>query len=81
MTDDIESKVRAIICEQLDLNPNEDVSADKAFIDDLDADSLAVVELVLALEDSFGIKIPDEDVENLRTVGDAIAYIRAHKKA
>ena len=52
-----------------------------SFIDDLKADSLAVVELVLALEQQFGIEIPEEDTERLKTVGDAIGYIQSHAKA
>ena len=52
--------------------------AEKAFIDDLDIDSLSMVEVVMAAEDKFGVKIPDEEVKNLRTVGDAVAYITAN---
>ena len=51
-----------------------------SFIDDLKADSLAIVELVLALEEEFEIEIPDEDTEKIKTVGDAINYIKAHAK-
>ena len=80
MSDDIERQVKEIIRDQLDV-AEEDVTADKTFTDDLGADSLAIVELVLALEENFEIKIPDEDTDKIRTVGDAISYIRAHKKA
>ncbi len=52
-----------------------------SFVDDLKADSLAVVELVLALEDAFSIEIPDEDTEQIKTVGDAVTYIKSHAKA
>ena len=53
-----------------------DVTADKTFIDDLDVDSLSMVEVVVAAEEKFDVKIPDEEVKNLRTVGDAVAYIQ-----
>ncbi|CAB4958031.1 MAG: acyl carrier protein [Actinobacteria bacterium] len=58
--------------------PLSDIVAEKAFIDDLDIDSLSMVEVVMAAEDKFGVKIPDEEVKNLRTVGDAVAYITAN---
>jgi acyl carrier protein len=73
---DIESKVREIVCQQLDVDP-EQVKMETSFVDDLGADSLAVVELVLALEEAFEIDIPDEDTEKLRTFKDAVAYIAA----
>ena len=57
--------------------PIEDITADKAFVDDLDIDSLSMVEVVMACEDKFGVSIPDGEVKNLRTVGDAVAYIDA----
>ena len=56
------------------------VAFGRSFIDDLKADSLAVVELVLALEEAFEIEIPDEDTEQIKTVGDAINYIKSHTK-
>ena len=52
------------------------VSADKSFLDDLEVDSLSMVEVVMAAEDKFVVKIPDEEVKNLRTVGDAVAFIK-----
>ena len=52
------------------------VSADKSFLDDLEVDSLSRVEVVMAAEDKFGVKIPDEEVKNLRTVGDAVSFIK-----
>ena len=52
------------------------VSADKSFLDDLEVDALSMVEVVMAAEDKFGVKIPDEEVKNLRTVGDAVAFIK-----
>lgn len=79
-TADIEKKIIAIVCEQLDVK-TDDVSLEKTFTDDLGADSLAIVELVLALEEHFSIKIPDEEVDNIKTVGDAVNYIRSHSRA
>lgn len=58
--------------------PVEDVQADKSFVDDLDIDSLSMVEVVMAAEDKWGVKIPDEEVKNLKTVGDAVSYIEAN---
>jgi len=55
--------------------PNEDVQLDKSFTDDLDVDSLSMVEVVVAAEEQFSVKIPDDDVKNLKTVGDAVDYI------
>ena len=72
--DEIMDKVKSVIVEQL--NVDEDlVTEDASFIDDLSADSLDIVELVMALEEEFGISIPDEEAENIKTVGHAIAYI------
>jgi acyl carrier protein len=56
--------------------PVEDIQLDKAFTDDLDVDSLSMVEVVVAAEEKFGVKIPDDDVKDLRTVGDAVNYIK-----
>ena len=74
---DIESQVKEIIAEQLDVKP-EDVADAKTFQDDLGADSLAIVELVLALEERFDVKIPDDEVDKIKTVGDAISYVKTH---
>jgi acyl carrier protein len=71
---DIGEKVKAIIVEQLGIK-QEEVSNEASFVDDLGADSLDTVELVMALEEEFGIEIPDEDAEKIRTVEDAIKYI------
>ena len=67
-------KVKSIIAEQLGVK-QEEVNPEASFIDDLGADSLDTVELVMALEEEFGIEIPDEDAEKITTVGDAIKYI------
>jgi acyl carrier protein len=79
-TEDVEKKVKEIICAQLEVTP-EQVKPESSFTDDLKADSLAVVELVLALEEHFSIEIPDEDTEQIKTVKDAIEYIKAHTAA
>lgn len=68
------AKVKEVIVEQLNVD-EADVNEDATFIDDLGADSLDLVELVMALEESFGISIPDEEVENIKTVGDAVSFI------
>lgn len=67
-------KVKEIISEQLDVNEDE-IQIESSFQDDLGADSLDVVELVMALEEEFGIEISDEDAENIKTVKDAVDYI------
>jgi acyl carrier protein len=59
--------------------PTEDVQLDKSFTDDLDVDSLSMVEVVVAAEERFDVKIPDDDVKNLKTVGDAADYILKHQ--
>lgn len=76
---DITAEVKRIIIEQLDVE-EADVKPESTFIDDLGADSLGLVELVLAFEESFEIDIPDEDTEKIRTVQDAIKYIETHIK-
>ena len=79
-SNELENKVRQIICTQLEVSADR-VKPEASFTDDLKADSLAVVELVLALEEEFGIEIPDEDTEQIKTVKDAIEYIKAHANA
>jgi len=71
-------KVKDVVAEQLNVEVA-DVNEDSSFVDDLGADSLDLVELVMALEDNFDMKIPDEDVESIKTVGDAITYIESHR--
>jgi acyl carrier protein len=75
MADEIIAKVKQIIKEQLDVD-EKDISPESTFIDDLGADSLGLVELVLAFEEAFEIDIPDEDTEKIRTVQDAVNYIQ-----
>jgi acyl carrier protein len=74
---DIAQRVKDIVVEQLGVNSDE-VTPEASFIDDLGADSLDTVELVMALEEEFDAEIPDEDAENLKTVGEAIKYIEEH---
>jgi acyl carrier protein len=74
----IEEKVRAIVAEQLGVQASE-VRLESAFIDDLGADSLDIVELVMAMEEEFGFEIPDDQAEKIRSVGDAVGYIKQHK--
>lgn len=74
----IESRVKQIIVRQLGVKENE-VAKEKSFVDDLGADSLDIVELVMAMEDEFGFEIPDEEAENIRTVGDAVKYISSQQ--
>ncbi|MBI5518123.1 MAG: acyl carrier protein [Deltaproteobacteria bacterium] len=76
-TSQIETRVKTIIAKNLDLDPNE-IKNESAFIQDLGADSLAIVELVLALEEEFDLDIPDEETEKIRTVKDAVDYIVAN---
>ena len=71
---DIAEKVKEIISQQLDVD-QASIEESANFIDDLGADSLAIVELALAFEEQFEIEIPDEDTEKIRTVGDAVSYI------
>ena len=70
----IEEKVKDIIVEQLGVNP-EQVTPQASFIEDLGADSLDIVELVMAFEEEFSVEVPDEDAEKLQTVGDVVKYI------
>lgn len=72
--EEIEAKVTEIICKSFKLKP-EAITAEKSFQDDLGADSLEIVELVMALEEEFGLEISDEQAENIRTVGDAVSFI------
>jgi len=76
----IEKRVKEIIVEQLGVNENE-VTPEAKFVDDLGADSLDLVELVMALEEEYNMEISDEDAEKILTVGDAIEYIQSHVNA
>jgi acyl carrier protein len=75
----MDSKVKSIIAEQLNVN-EADLKNESSFIEDLGADSLDIVELVMAMEEGFGVEIPDEAAEKIKTVGDAIKYVEEHGK-
>ncbi len=77
MADNIEGKVKEIIMNELGVE-GEKVTTEASFVEDLGADSLDTVELVMAFEEEFGIDIPDEDAEQMRTVGDAVKYLAEH---
>ncbi|MCD6093357.1 MAG: acyl carrier protein [Candidatus Omnitrophica bacterium 4484_213] len=79
MATEVEEKVKSVIGEQLGLGKDE-LKDDASFINDLGADSLDTVELVMALEEEFGIEIPDADAEKMSTVGDAVRYIEEKVK-
>ncbi len=78
-TSAIEAKVKNIIADQLGVGEDE-IKPESSFIEDLGADSLDIVELVMAMEEEFEVEIPDEEAENFKSVGDAINYINTHKK-
>ncbi|MCS7213161.1 MAG: acyl carrier protein [Candidatus Calescibacterium sp.] len=75
----IEIRVKSIIAEKLGKKV-EDIKDDASFIDDLGADSLDIVDMIMKMEEEFGVSIPDEDLDKIRTVKDAIQYIQARKK-
>lgn len=75
--DDIFEKVRAIIVDQLGVEES-DVTPEASFVDDLGAQSLDMVELIMAIEEEFNIEVPDEDAEKIATVGEAVEYVRQH---
>ena len=79
MSDNIESQVVDVIVEQLGVD-REKVTPDAKFIDDLGADSLDTVELVMSFEEKFSVDVPDEEAEKLKSVSDVVAYIKEHKQ-
>ena len=72
-------KVKSILCEQLDYD-DEKVTMESSIVDDLGADSLDVVDLVMSLEEEFDVEIPDEEIENVKTVGDMVKFVEARAK-
>lgn len=76
----VEERVRKVVEEQLSVNQDQ-ITKEASFIDDLGADSLDTVELVMALEEEFGIEIPDEEAEKITKVGEAVDYIEKHGEA
>jgi acyl carrier protein len=76
-TDEIRSGLASILSEVADVSPD-DVSDEKSFTDDLDVDSLSMVEVAMAAEEQFGVKIPDDELPKLKTVGDAVRYIETN---
>jgi acyl carrier protein len=78
MAASVEARVKEIVCEQLGVS-DEEVNPEASFIEDLGADSLDIVELVMALEEEYEMEISDEDAEKIKTVKDVIEYIESHK--
>lgn len=78
MSDNIKDQVKEIIVDQLGVDP-EKLTDDAKFIEDLGADSLDTVELVMTFEEKFGVEVPDEDAEKLKSVADVVAYITEHQ--
>ena len=78
MAESLDERVKKIICEQLGVEEDE-ITPEAKFIEDLGADSLDTVELVMAFEEEFGLEIPDEDAEKIATVGDAVRYIKENQ--
>ncbi len=76
---DLEQQVIEIVSEKLSV-PKEEITLESSFVDDLKADSLDLVEMVMAFEDNLGVMIPDEDQEKIRTVGEAVNYIRQQQE-
>ena len=77
---DLETRVTALIVEQLGVSKDE-ANTKASFIDDLGADSLDIVELVMSLEEEFDVEIPDEDAEKIQTIGDAVSYVKERLEA
>ncbi len=76
--EEIFNKISAMIADNFDMD-QDNITKDTDFTNDLDADSIDLVEFILQLEDEFGAEIPDEEAEKIKTVGDAVAYVKAHQ--
>ncbi|KRM41260.1 hypothetical protein FC39_GL001068 [Lactobacillus hamsteri DSM 5661 = JCM 6256] len=76
--EEIFNKIKSLIADNFEIDENK-ITKDTSFTDDLDADSIDLVEFILQLEDEFGAEIPDDDAEKIKTVGDAVAYIKDHQ--
>lgn len=76
--EEIFNKIKALIANNFEIDEDK-ITKDTSFTDDLDADSIDLVEFILQLEDEFGAEIPDEEAEKIKTVGDAVAYVKAHQ--
>lgn len=72
-------KIRALLAEQLDIDPSK-ISMESDIMNDFEADSLDIVDMVMTLEDEFGVEVPDDAIENLRTVGDVVDFVEANQK-
>ncbi|MEZ4705301.1 MAG: acyl carrier protein [Bdellovibrionota bacterium] len=79
MSDEIMSKLKQVITDQLGVEDESKITPEATFIEDLGADSLDVVELVMAMEETFELEIPDEDAEKIKTVGEALSFIQSNK--
>lgn len=77
---EMEARLRKIVAEQLGVEESQ-IVRESSFVDDLNADSLDLVELIMSLEEEFGIEIPDEDAEKIATVNDALSYLDKHAQA
>ncbi len=72
-------KIRALLAEQLDIDPSK-ITMDSDIMSDFEADSLDIVDMVMTLEDEFGVEVPDDAIESLRTVGDVVNFVESHQK-
>ena len=79
-SEDVQSRIKQIIIDELGVDDEAQITPTAYFIDDLGADSLDLVELVMRFEEEFGIEIPDEDAEKIQSVGDAYSYVEQHQK-
>lgn len=76
---DVFEKIRALLAEQLDIDPSK-ITMDSDIMSDFEADSLDIVDIVMTLEDEFGVEVPDDAIETLHTVGDVVNFVESHQK-